>query len=55
MDVSIPKVKCTSLHVYQETQASLKSQQPDATFDTVSKIVEAMWQALDDNQKEKYK
>lgn len=40
---------------FKETQASLKSQQPDATFDTVSKIVETMWQALDDNAKEKYK
>ena len=40
---------------FKETQASIKSQQPDATFESVSKIVETMWQALDEPQKEKYR
>ena len=40
---------------FKETQASIKSQQPDATFESVSKIVETMWQALEENQKEKYR
>lgn len=40
---------------FKETQASIKSQQPDATFESVSKIVETMWQALEDSQKEKYR
>ena len=39
---------------FKETQASIKSQQPDATFECVSKIVEAMWAALGEEQKEKY-
>ena len=40
---------------FKETQASIKSQKPDATFESVSTIVEAMWQGLDENQKEKYR
>ena len=40
---------------FKETQASIKSQQPDATFESVSRIVENMWQALEENQKEKYR
>jgi len=40
---------------FKETQASIKSQQPDATFESVCKIVETMWQALEEGQKEKYK
>merc|ERR1719516_790422 len=40
---------------FKETQASIKSQQPDATFESVSKIVETMWAALEENQKEKYR
>ena len=40
---------------FKETQASIKSQQPDATFESVSKIVETMWQALEEPQKEKYR
>ena len=40
---------------FKETQASIKSQQPDATFESVSQIVETMWQALEESQKEKYR
>jgi len=40
---------------FKETQQSIKTQQPDATFENVSKIVEAMWAALEEEQKEKYK
>ena len=51
----------TDIHVLdqfdcvQETQTSIKQQQPDANFESVSKIVETMWQSLDEAQKEKYK
>ena len=40
---------------FKETQASIKSSTPDATFEAVSKIVEQMWQSLDENQKDKYR
>jgi len=40
---------------FKETQTSIKQQQPDANFESVSKIVETMWQSLDEAQKEKYK
>ena len=40
---------------FKETQNSIKSQQPNATFESVSKIVETMWQALEESQKEKYR
>ena len=40
---------------FKETQASIKSQSPDATFESVSKIVEQMWQALAEADKEKYR
>jgi len=40
---------------FQETQNSIKQQQPDATFESVSKIVETMWQSLEEGQREKYK
>jgi len=40
---------------FKETQASIKSSTPDATFEAVSKIVEQMWQSLEENQKDKYR
>ena len=40
---------------FKETQNSIKSQQPNVTFESVSKIVETMWQALEESQKEKYR
>jgi len=40
---------------FKETQTSIKQQQPDANFESVSKIVETMWQSLDETAKEKYK
>jgi len=40
---------------FKETQTSIKQQQPDANFESVSKIVDTMWQSLDETQKEKYK
>ena len=42
-------------YFFKETQNSIKSQQPNATFESVSKIVETMWQALEEDQKEKYR
>ncbi|XP_023347627.1 TOX high mobility group box family member 4-A [Eurytemora carolleeae] len=39
---------------FKETQASIKSEQPEATFASVSEIVDAMWQALGQVQKQKY-
>ena len=42
-------------YLVQETQTSIKQQQPDANFESVSKIVETMWQSLDETAKEKYK
>ena len=40
---------------FKETQASIKSKQPNATFESCSQIVESMWQSLADDQKEKYR
>jgi len=40
---------------FKETQTSIKQQQPDANFESVSKIVETMWQSLGEAQREKYK
>ena len=42
-------------YFFKETQNSIKSQQPNATFESVSKIVETMWQALEEDHKEKYR
>ena len=48
-----PTIK--SFFDFQETQTSIKQQQPDANFESVSKIVDTMWQSLDEVQREKYK
>ena len=47
--------KLATANDFQETQNSIKQQQPDATFESVSKIVETMWQSLEEGQREKYK
>merc|ERR1719167_1825398 len=39
---------------FKETQMSIKSEQSDADFSTVQKIVETMWKALGNDQKQKY-
>ena len=48
-----PTIK--SFFDFQEMQTSIKQQQPDANFESVSKIVDTMWQSLDEAQREKYK
>ena len=35
-------------------EVSIKSTDPDATYEQVAKIVETMWQALGVDQKKKY-
>ncbi|XP_035224488.1 TOX high mobility group box family member 4-like isoform X2 [Stegodyphus dumicola] len=40
---------------FRDTQAAIKGQQPNASFGEVSKIVAAMWDALDVDQKNSYK
>ncbi|KFM61831.1 TOX high mobility group box family member 3, partial [Stegodyphus mimosarum] len=40
---------------FRDTQAAIKGQQPNASFGEVSKIVAAMWDALDVEQKNSYK
>jgi len=39
---------------FKETQTSIKSEQSDADFSTVQKIVETMWKVLGDEQRQKY-
>jgi len=39
---------------FQETQASVKSTNPEATFDQLKQIVHTMWQVIGDDQKMKY-
>jgi len=39
---------------FQETQASVKSTNPDATFEQLKQIVHTMWQVIGDEQKMKY-
>jgi len=54
-DMSLPKNALSPYAMFfKETQASIKSDQPDADFTAVQRIVETMWQALGDTQKEKY-
>ena len=57
VDIPFSQNVNNSVHYYlvQETQTSIKQQQPDANFESVSKIVETMWQSLDETAKEKYK
>ncbi|KAF7642674.1 hypothetical protein LDENG_00253290 [Lucifuga dentata] len=40
---------------FRDTQASIKAQNPNATFGEVSKIVASMWDCLGEEQKQEYK
>ncbi|XP_055364902.1 TOX high mobility group box family member 2 isoform X7 [Betta splendens] len=40
---------------FRDTQAAIKSQNPNATFGDVSKIVASMWDGLGEEQKQSYK
>ncbi|KAG9331180.1 hypothetical protein JZ751_019894 [Albula glossodonta] len=40
---------------FRDTQAAIKSQNPNATFGDVSKIVASMWDSLGEEQKQAYK
>jgi hypothetical protein len=39
---------------FKETQASIKSEKPDASFTELKTIVDTMWQVLGEEQKKKY-
>lgn len=39
---------------FKETQASIKSEKPDASFPELKTIVDTMWQVLGEDQKKKY-